>query len=176
MWHFAVHLRNIRISNASVKQIPFEQEKRGWKRERIVILTLALLTLSHAVPGTCVLAEGVGSDFAKVNSTLRDGKKKHLPAKIALEYDKDVLVRIIVSDGDCRTSAGIKLGDSESEVSKLYGIPKKTKPYVMKGGFSNLAKPGDWVDEYPGVAFLISEGKVTAFFIQKLPPEVSTPD
>ena len=135
-----------------------------------MILTLALLALPQAAPGTCVLVEGVGSDFAKINVALQD-RKGTLPKKIALEYDGDVLVRIIVSEGDCRTSKGIKLGDSESEVHKLYGNAKKAKPYLMKGASSPVGKPGDWIDEYAGVAFLISGGKVAAFFIQTAPPE-----
>ncbi len=135
-----------------------------------MILTLALLALPQLAPGTCVLVEGVGADFARINVALQD-RKGTLPKRIALEYDGDVLVRIIISAGDCRTSKGIKLGDSESEVRKLYGEGKKTKPYLMKGKSSPVGKLGDWIDEYPGVAFLISEGKVAAFFIQTAPPE-----
>jgi len=135
-----------------------------------MILTLALLALPQAASGKCVLVEGVGSNFAKINVALQD-RKGTLPNKIALEYEDNVLVRIIVSEGDCRTSKGIKLGDSESEVRKLYGEGKKTKPYLMKGKSSHVGKLGDWTDEYSGVAFLISEGKVAAFFIQTAPPE-----
>ena len=134
-----------------------------------MILTLVLLALPQAAPGKCVLVEGVGSDFAKLNTAFQD-RKGTLPNKIALEYEDNVLVRIIVSEGDCRTSKGIKLGDSESEVRKLYGEGKKTKPY-LKGKSSPFGKFGDWTDEYPGVAFLISEGRVAAFFIQIAPPE-----
>jgi hypothetical protein len=41
----------------------------------------------------------------------------------------------------------------------------------MKGKSSPVGKPGHWIDEYSGVAFLISEAKVAAFFIQTAPPE-----
>ncbi len=135
-----------------------------------MILTLALLALPQLAPGTCVLVEGVGADFARVNVALQD-RKGTLPKKIALQYESNVLVRIIVSEGDCRTSKGIKPGDSESEVRKLYGEGKKAKPYLVKGKPLPFVKLGDWIEEYPGVAFLISEGKVSAYFIQTAPPD-----
>ena len=139
-----------------------------------MLLTIALVTMSQAAPGTCVLVEGVGSDFATIGVAAKD-RKGTLPQKIALEYENSVLVRIIVSEGECRTSKGIKLGDSESQVRKLYGEGTKTKPYLTtKGAVSPFGKPGDWIDEYAGVAFLISQGKVAAFFIQTTPPTVES--
>jgi hypothetical protein len=134
-----------------------------------MILTLALLALPQIATPSCTLVEGIGADFAKLGVASVD-RKGSLPKHISLQYENNVLVRIFIFQEDCRTSKGIKIGDSEREVSALYGeSKKKTKPYSLTGGAPvPVGKPGDWIYEYPGVSFLIHEGKVVEFAIQAI--------
>jgi hypothetical protein len=128
-----------------------------------MITTLVLLFLSQANT-SCVLTEGVGADFAKLGITRQE--KSTTPSNgITLEFENDVLVRIFVYGGDCRTSKGLKVGDSQEEVEKLYGKGKRTSIYLSKGSHDRLGKLGDFALEYPGVAFVMSKGRVAAMFI-----------
>jgi len=135
-----------------------------------MILTLALLALPQIATRSCTFVEGIGADFAKLGVASTD-RKGSLPKHISLQYENNVLVRILIFQEGCRTSKGISIGDTEREVSTLYGEAKKTKPYSLTGGAPvPVGKPGDWIYEYPGVSFLTHEGKVVEFAIQAIQP------
>jgi hypothetical protein len=92
--------------------------------------------------------------------TVQD-KTGTLPPHLTFNYDEHgVLMDIFVFPGsDCQTSKGIKIGDSQKKVQKLYGKGKKSTPY-FKG-----EKLGDFVLEYPGVQFAFLKGKVAIICI-----------
>jgi len=76
---------------------------------------------------------------------------------VRLEYKDHTLAQIFVYEGNCQTSRGVRVGDSQSKVQKLYGNGKKTTVEIKKGEGDSLGKLGDFVLEYPGVAFVISK-------------------
>ncbi len=119
-----------------------------------MILSLVFLAVSQ-MTGSCVLTEGVGSDFAHVGVTTRNSIGTH-HSHLTFTFDeKGVLDTIFVFPGsDCRTSKGIKVGDSKEKVQRLYGKGKRSAPR-FKG-----EKVGDYALEYPGVQFVILQGKV----------------
>jgi len=122
-----------------------------------------LLALS-LTSGNCVLTEGVGADFGRVGVT-RQEKAGLPPHGVRLEYKDHTLAQIFVYEGNCQTSRGVRVGDSQSKVQKLYGNGNKTTVEIKKGEGDSLGKLGDFVLEYPGVAFVISKGRVAALFI-----------
>jgi hypothetical protein len=128
-----------------------------------MILTLLLLAQLH-ISANCVLTEGSGADFARLGVTTR-GTTGSPPDGVTLEYDDNFLVRIYVHTDHCRTSKGIKVGDSQSKVQMLYGKGKRTTAELKKGASDSLGKFGDFILEYPGVAFVMSKSQVAGIFI-----------
>jgi hypothetical protein len=132
--------------------------------EQTMILFLLLLTFAQT-PATCVLTEGMGADFGKIGVTTQDKGGFSPRSGLILEYENNILIRILINGGDCQTSKGIKIGDAQSKVQKLYGKGKKTTAYLSKGSNDRLGKLGDFILEYPGVAFAIYKEKVGFIFI-----------
>jgi hypothetical protein len=128
-----------------------------------MILSLVFLAQLQ-VPGNCVLTEGFGADFGRIGITTQD-KPGTPPHGVTLEYEGNVLVRIFVHTKECQTSKGIKVGDSQRKVQELYGKGKKTTAHLKKGASDSLGKLGDFILEYPGVAFVISKHQVGAIFV-----------
>lgn len=127
----------------------------------VLLIALFLMTSES---GKCVLTEGVGADFGTVEVTTR-GERKPSPPGVILQYKGDVLVQIFVTNNNCQTLKGVRIGSTQKEVESLYGKGKKINISLMKGMSDSLGNLGDIVLEYPGVSFVISKEKVAAFFI-----------
>ena len=133
-----------------------------------LIVMLAMPQVANPSPhglDKCVLSEGVGASFGKLGVTKRSDVGA-VPHGIVLDFRDGVLSEIIVKSGECRTSKGVKLGDSQDQVRRLYGKGREKTVYLTKGKSDNLGPLGDFVLEYSGVAFVIYEGKVAALFIR----------
>lgn len=132
------------------------------------VMLMALWLQTTAPPTTttnCILREGIGADFGKIGLT-KQGSAGPVPPGVRLEYKNNVVVEIFVGEGECRTLKGARIGDSEGKVQKLYGPGKRTSASLMKGASSAIGKLGDYILEYPGVAFVMSKGQVAAIFIR----------
>lgn len=110
-----------------------------------------------------MLHEGVGADFGKIGIAKQNVGT--VPPDVDMLYENYLLTQIFVHGGECRTSKGIGIGDPRSEVHALYGRGRKTVLYLEKGKGEQIGQVGDYVLEYSGVAFAITEDKVSAIFI-----------
>jgi hypothetical protein len=136
---------------------------------QLVFLALWQTATLSSTPSvrSCVLAEGSGADFGRIGITTRD-KAGPTPRGVTLEYEGAMLVRLFVTNDTCKTSKGIKVGDSQDEVQRSYGNGKRTTVKLMKGATSSVGKLGDVVLVYPGVAFVMSNGRVAGVFIEQV--------
>lgn len=80
-------------------------------------------------------------------------------------YKNYVLEEIYAYGDDCRTSTGIRMGDSQTEVEGHYGKGKRKVVNLRKGKHDVLGPIGDYVLEYSGVEFVIVDRKITGMFI-----------
>jgi hypothetical protein len=134
------------------------------------IVLILLLAASHA-HGECILQEGVGSDFAKIGVTAQKSVGP-LPASVDVQYQNGLVSEIVAWGQNCKTTRGISVGDTRTQVEKAYGKGKKTTLYLEKGTLQNgkpdrVGKIGDYVLEYPGVAFVVEHDKVWAVMIPR---------
>jgi len=67
------------------------------------------------------------------------GESGATTAGVRLEYKDHTLAQIFVYEGNCQTSRGVRVGDSQSKVQKLYGNGKKTTVEIKKGEATPLA-------------------------------------
>jgi hypothetical protein len=130
---------------------------------------LILLIAAHAY-GDCILQEGTGSDFAKIGVTTRTSIGP-LPVSVDVQYRNGFVSEIVASGHNCRTTRGVSVGDTVTQVEKAYGRGRKTTLYLEKGTLRSgkpdrVGKLGDYVLEYPGAAFGIEKEKVWAVFIR----------
>jgi hypothetical protein len=135
-------------------------------KEEMTIMIFASLVFASLLqpPQTnCLLSEGVGGEIGIIGGS-RQGAKRPGPRDVQFTYsEKGTLDGIYVFPGSaCQTAKGIKVGDPENKVRKIYGKGKKTHP-TFKG------EPlGEFALEYDGVQFVITQSMVAAFFI--VPP------
>jgi len=80
-------------------------------------------------------------------------------------YKGTVLNQIFVTDQSCKTSKGVKIGSTDEEVKKAYGLGNETAAYLSKGKSDRLGILGDSMLSYPGVAFVMSKGQVAAILL-----------
>jgi hypothetical protein len=132
----------------------------------IVIRNLLLIVLlaSSRLSASCVLHEGVGAVFGKIGVAKQSFGT--VPPGVDMLYENYLLTQIFVHGGECRTSKGIGIGDPSSEVHSLYGRGRKTVLYLEKGKGERIGQVGEYVLEYSGVAFAITNDKVSAIFIE----------
>jgi len=132
----------------------------------MILLALVLLSFADQA-GSCVLKEGVGLDFARINVTIWNGNSE-APAGMIVNSDGNGLVKeLIVTNKGCQTSIGVRVGDFDRTVVEIYGKGKKVSYHMTKGSTTTW-KLGDFSLEYPGVSFVISKDKVEAIIIKPL--------
>jgi len=132
---------------------------------------LVLLLIASYAYGDCILQEGVGSDFAKIGITAQKSVGP-LPASVDVQYKNGLVSEIVAWGRNCKTTRGISVDDTRIQVEKAYGKGKKTTLYLEKGTLQNgqpdrVGKIGDFVLEYPGVAFVIEHDRVWAIMIRR---------
>jgi hypothetical protein len=71
------------------------------------------------------------------------------------------LVRIDVASAGVPTSLGIRVGDTESRVKKLYGPRLKVEPHAYTDGHYLTVRS---TDRRFGIRFETEQGKITAFY------------
>lgn len=130
----------------------------------MVISGLVLLAFLQLNSPTCILKEGVGSDFATIGVTKRSEARLVPPHVHLVVGDDDVVSEIIALRGNCRTSKNMRVGDSEENVVKVYGKGTKRIMEIKKG--TSVIRYGDYVLEYPGVEFAINQGKVILIVVK----------
>lgn len=133
-----------------------------------VLFVLLILQLSSVEPHSavrgCVLQDGVGTDSAQIGVTTRaKGGVGH--SGMTFLYKGTVLNQIFVTDQSCKTSKGVKIGSTDEEVKKAYGLGNETAAYLSKGKSDRLGILGDSMLSYPGVAFVMSKGQVAAILL-----------
>ena len=129
----------------------------------MIFVSLVLSSLLQAAPESCTLKEGVGGEIGTIGVTLQNDTRPQ-PANVQFLYaEKGALDGIYVFPGStCQTAKGIRIGDSEDRVLKIYGKGKKSHPR-FKG------EPwGDFAIKYDGVQFVITKHKVAMFCIGPL--------
>lgn len=131
-------------------------------------LVIALFVLSHA-SGSCLLQEGIGTDFAKIGVTTLDKATANAPPGVIFNVDEhNVVTEIFVVAKGCHTSKGVEIGSPVGIVNQSYGKGKKEVVHMRKGGTAEW-EVGDFVLKYPGVEFVISKEKVNAIVIEAPP-------
>src|SRR5580765_3623665 len=121
-----------------------------------MILALAFLIFTHT-SDSCLLREGVGSDFARIGVTTRD-KIANAPSAMRFNFDEhNVVTEMFVVAKGCRTSKGVEVGDPVDVVEKLYGKGEKGALHMKKGRGASEWEIGDYVLKYAGVEFIVSK-------------------
>jgi hypothetical protein len=92
-----------------------------------------------------------------------------LPPSLQPLFEHGDLWELFVSGGSCKTSKGVGIADARKDVDRLYGKGKESRVYLEKGKNDRVGSLGEHILEYPGVAFVIAQDKVAAFFIRGKP-------
>jgi len=92
---------------------------------------ILLLAASHAY-GDCIFQEGVGSDFAKIGVTTQKSVGP-LPASVDVQYQNGLVSEIVAWGQNCRTTRGISVGDTRTQLGRAYGKGKKSTLYLENG-------------------------------------------
>lgn len=146
------------------------------KQLLVVAVIVTIASAQAERPGTyCVLVAGVGCGNLVVHKTKRSDflgdaqtDKRFASEGLDFSFGPDGVLDTIVATGKVfKTNLGIRPGDEEKQLQRVYGTARVAKGTLRKGDVE-IGALGDRVWYYPGIRFVIVKGRVWA--IEIVPP------
>jgi hypothetical protein len=147
----------------------------------IALLSVPLLWAGAGAKGYALVREGVGVEGAIVGCTTRseifDNRTAEDFPREGLEFsfgENNRLTAVTVTSVKYRTGRGLRIGSSEAELKKVYGLPR-VEPITLWKGSQPIGAVGAAFWTYPGIRFMMAHRKVAAMMVVPLAADPELP-